>query len=76
LRPVAWGRCAGATFGRWRGDLSSTQLIEPMVFAPYCTKPAGVGGVCWAEIGRYQVADDAVDRVAPALNDCVASQDL
>jgi hypothetical protein len=56
--------------------LSSTQLIEPMVFAPYCTKPAGVGGVCWAEIGRYQVADDAVDRVAPALNDCVASQDL
>jgi len=32
----------------------STQLIEPIVFAPYCTYPVAVGGVCWAVTGTYR----------------------
>jgi hypothetical protein len=34
------------------GAVGATQLIEPMILAPYWTNPAGLGGECCAVIGR------------------------
>lgn len=42
---AAGAEAAGASGG-------ATQLIEPIVLAPYWTYPAWVGGECWAVIGK------------------------
>ena len=55
------GGVAGAALGAGRGGClacaaadgggPSTQLIEPIELAPYCTKPDGIGVECCAVIG-------------------------
>ena len=64
--PLYWaaagevGRDVGTTAVREGSDRwveacglgAGVQLIDPIVLAPYCTKPCCVGGECWALIGR------------------------